>query len=143
MKITYLVTGLLTALLSSAQPVLEKEQFSVDYASGGVTGELAPQLVTEPLTGRALVKRANVEFIVYTSRDCSGNGLVITATGNGGKGNFNTQRSVRINQLTKGWHLTLYSGRSLSGVLTRFFATEVGSERCFVGSWLSYGLFSS
>lgn len=75
--------------------------------------------------------------------DCSGSGSVITATGSGVKGNFDVQRSVRINQLTNGWHLTLYTGRSQSGVLTRFFATEVGGDKCFVGSWQSYGLFSS
>lgn len=67
MKFTYLASGLLAALLTSAQPVLEQEKFSMDYASGSVTGEVSPQLVAEPLTGRALAKRSNVEFIVYTS----------------------------------------------------------------------------
>jgi hypothetical protein len=77
-------------------------------------------------------------------KDCSGNGIVITATGSGTKGDFSPSRqSVRINQLTNGWHLTLYTGLKQSGVLTRFFATEVGSNKCFTGSWQSYGLFSS
>jgi hypothetical protein len=66
MKFTYLAAGLLTALVS-AQPVVEQEDFAIDYASGQVTGEVAPQLFSEPLAERSLAKRANVEFIMYTS----------------------------------------------------------------------------
>ncbi|KAF2638557.1 hypothetical protein P280DRAFT_471158 [Massarina eburnea CBS 473.64] len=143
MKFTYIVSGLLAAL-ASAQPVLDQEKFAVDYASGNVTGELAPQLATKPLTERELMKRANAQFAVFTSSDCSGTSTVITATGSGSKGDFSTaQHSVRIFQLTNGWHLTLYTGAKQSGVLTRFTATEVGADKCFVGSWLSNGVFSS
>jgi len=53
------------------------------------------------------------------------------------------RRSVKINQLTNGWHLTLYTGRAQSGVLTRFFVGEVGNDKCFTGNWQSYGVFSS
>lgn len=67
MKFTYLATGLLAALLTSAQPVLDEEKYSVDYASGNVTGEVSPQLATGHLTERALAKRANSQFIMYTS----------------------------------------------------------------------------
>lgn len=80
----------------------------------------------------------------YGLTDCSGNGIVITATGSGTKGDFSpSQQSVRINQLTNGWHLSLYTGLKQSGVLTRFFATEVGANKCYYGSWQSYGLYSS
>ncbi|KAF1359391.1 hypothetical protein EJ07DRAFT_18526, partial [Lizonia empirigonia] len=90
-----------------------------------------------------LAKRANTQFTVYTSGDCSGNGATITATGSGTKGDFSpSQQSVRINQLTNGWHISLYTGLKESGVLTRFYATEVGANKCYTGSWLSYGLFS-
>jgi len=66
MKVTYFVSAILAALVS-AQPVPDQEEFALDYASGNVTGELAPQLVPESLSGRSLEKRSNVEFIVYTS----------------------------------------------------------------------------
>lgn len=66
MKFTYLTAGLLAALVS-AQPVVENEQSAADYASGQVTGEVAPQLVTSALSERALTKRANTQFKVYTS----------------------------------------------------------------------------
>ena len=67
---------------------------------------------------------------------------MITATGNGQRGDFPVQHTVRIFQLTNGFHLTLYSGAAQSGVRTRFTATEVGADLCFIGSWLSWGLFN-
>jgi hypothetical protein len=66
MKFTYIATGLMAAF-ASAQPVLEEDKSSVDFASGAVTGELAPQLVSEVLAERALAKRANVQFTVFKS----------------------------------------------------------------------------
>lgn len=66
MKLTYFATGLLAALVS-AQPIVEEGNASLDYASGEVTGELAPQLVGEALAERDLVKRANTQFAVYQS----------------------------------------------------------------------------
>jgi hypothetical protein len=59
MKFTYIATGLMAALVS-AQPVAED-------ASGAVTGEVAPQLVAEPLAERDLAKRANAQFVVFRS----------------------------------------------------------------------------
>jgi len=35
----------------------------------------------------------------------------------------------------------LYTGFGESGTTTRFRETEVGSDKCFAGSWMSYGLF--
>ena len=143
MKFTYIATGLMAAL-ASAQPIVEEDKSSVDFASGAVTGELAPQLVSEVLAERALAKRANVQFTVFKSPDCSGSGTGIGATASGSKGNFSpAQQSIRITQLTNGWHLSLYTGSQQSGVLTRFYAGEVGANKCYTGSWLSYGLFSS
>ena len=142
MKFTYIATGLMAALVS-AQPLVE-DKFSADLASGAVTGELAPQLAAEPLSERDLAKRANAQFTVFKSPDCSGTGTGISASSSGSKGDFSPeQKSVRITQLTNGWHLSLYTGLKQSGVLTRFFVGEVGANKCYTGSWLSYGLYSS
>ncbi|KAJ4358713.1 uncharacterized protein N0V89_003297 [Didymosphaeria variabile] len=141
MKFTYITSALLAALATAA-PLTNEDKFAVDYAGGNVTGEAAPELISS-VSARSLQKRANIQFVVYDSNNCGGNGLVITATGSGTKGDFPTKHSVRILQLTNGWHLSLYTGLQQSGVLTRFFATEVGADKCFVGSWQSYGLFSS
>ncbi len=66
MKLTYLTAGLLAAL-ASAKPITEPGNSNIDYASGTVSGEAAPQLVTSPLDERALTKRANTQFTVYPS----------------------------------------------------------------------------
>ena len=66
MKFTYLTAGLLATLVS-AKPILSDDTSPIDYSSGLVTAEVTPQLVTSPLTERALAKRANTQFIVYTS----------------------------------------------------------------------------
>ncbi|KAL1613241.1 hypothetical protein SLS60_001473 [Paraconiothyrium brasiliense] len=141
MKFTYITSALLAALATAA-PLTNEDKFAVDYASGNVTGEAAPELISS-VSARSLQKRANIQFAVYDSNNCGGDALIITATGSGSKGDFPTKHSVRILQLTNGWHLSLYTGLKQSGVLTRFFATEVGADKCFVGSWQSYGLFSS
>lgn len=65
MKFTYITSALL-AVLASAQPLTNEEKFAVDYASGQVTGEVAPQLVSS-VTTRELQKRQNVQFVVYDS----------------------------------------------------------------------------
>jgi hypothetical protein len=75
--------------------------------------------------------------------DCTGQGFEVTATGSGQRNDLGgAQHSVKVNQLTNGWHLTLYSGKLQSGVVTRFFSSNVG-EACWVGSWQSWGVFSS
>ncbi|KAJ4286744.1 hypothetical protein N0V90_012996 [Kalmusia sp. IMI 367209] len=161
MKFAYIASALLAAFVAAqpTTPIQGEKEFALDYASGNVTGEIAPQLVT--LAERSLEKRSNVQFEVFSSdskiplysnrvayeayrrTDCGGSGTVITVTGSGQKNDFSLSHSVRIFQLTNGWHLTLYTGKAQSGVLTRFFATEVGADKCFVGSWQSWGLFSS
>ena len=129
------ITSVLFAALACAQPVVElTEPVGLE--------EAAPQLVGAA-EKRALAKRAIAQFIVYPTGDCSGGGTTITANG-GTKGNFNpAQHSIKILQLNNGYHLTLYTGSSQSGVLTRFGATEVGADKCYTGSWLSNGVYAN
>jgi hypothetical protein len=66
MKFTYFTIGLLAAL-TTATPISDPEKYPEDYASGHVTGELAPQSVSAPIKERALFKRSNVDFTFFSS----------------------------------------------------------------------------
>jgi hypothetical protein len=65
MKFTY-ITSALVATLATAKPLTNENGVAPDYASGNVTAEAAPELVSS-VSSRSLQKCAGSQFVVYDS----------------------------------------------------------------------------
>ncbi|KAI1324536.1 hypothetical protein F5Y16DRAFT_380552 [Xylariaceae sp. FL0255] len=97
------------------------------------------------LAAALLAAVASAQDAVFTSwqtDNCDGSDIVVTANGNGAKGNFNPEQfSVVLNEINAGFHLTLYSGQDQSNVVERLNSENVG--QCFPVGFQSWGIFDT
>ncbi|KAI0127021.1 hypothetical protein BJ170DRAFT_426458 [Xylariales sp. AK1849] len=145
MKFIYL-TRAVVAAIAYAHPI-----DAIEFAGWELKIQLGP-IANHGLTALAkhgnteltgLAKRDNAEFSLYPTHDCSGFSIVLSPTHSGAAGNFSpAQQSIRIYKLYDGYHLNMYNGWDQSGDWAVLTPSQVGTDKCYQGNWVSYGLYS-
>ncbi|KAK0383848.1 hypothetical protein NLU13_9759 [Sarocladium strictum] len=139
MKTTNFLFALM-AVAVNAQPIDERT----------AEVEIFPTLADSgAIDARSIEARAaNLQFTVWDNINCeaNGGGTTISAADATSKGNFNSaQKSIKLNALNSGYHLSFYTGRGQSpsgSPNLRLNSGNVGNCWNYSPGWLSWGLYS-